>query len=177
MCTTISVISSYKLTPTVYTYFQKKDKWVHLDFIFTSLVFKWLVQYIGHSTQTDHLNTEPFENQTSKVLIFKCLQYSNDQYFQSPTVQQMIILQPAFTYTSFQFSSCYQCYKNLLFHERFLIAILFLKCWPLTELFYLIFPSTYTHIYIIHTLSCIIFSLIFRGDFQSSIASEQASTI
>ena len=46
-------------------------------------------------------------------------------YIQAPTVQQMIILQPACTYTSFQFSIYYQCYINLLFHERFLIAILF----------------------------------------------------
>ena len=38
---------------------------------------------------------------------------------------------------------------------------LFLKCWPLTELFYFIFPSTYTYLYISH----IVFHLVSRWFF------------
>ena len=43
----------------------------HLVFLYNGPVFKWSVQHIEHNSQIDHLNTEPFENRTSKNSVFK----------------------------------------------------------------------------------------------------------
>ena len=55
-----------------------------LIFLCVGSVFKWLVYYIGHSTFTDHLNSQPFEIWTLKCLVLKCFRYSNGRYSDPP---------------------------------------------------------------------------------------------